>query len=732
MTDPHADAAPPREERGGGVGEGPLLLIVGLAGAATMVVELGAVRVLAPWFGTSSSVWTNVIGVVLAALALGYALGARLAAGPQPQRRLGAVLVIASLFSAALLLAARPVADLLMPSGLPLHRAAGVLLWGSLACATVLFLPAATALGCAGPLAVESLQRRRGGAAGAAGGRVLAASTLGSLVGTFGTTHWAIPTLGIAATYVVASLALLGVGALLVVRSGRPGPAGSATSAVTVMLCALAIGTDAASRPHSGDGTLLAAAESPIQSIRAVELQGPDGLPLRVLRVNEALDSFQSVWAPTPGLLPDGHYYNHFALPIGWTARERGADPERWRTLVLGLGAGTAVRVLEGVVPATTSLETVGVEVDGEVLRIAEEHFELDRNVPARVVVGDLDGRAALAFLEGSFEQIILDAYANNMEIPHHLATVEAFEAYRERLSDGGWLTVNVGGFGAEDPVVRALAASAASAFGGEVFLGRVPLSRNWVIFARRDGRVPQPGERAFGSQGATLPYGLDRLIPPLEVPGAWVRQTGGPERLLDDIGSTETLQARSIAAASARLLELDVVVEPAPKRSVGAAVDPADAARAEDARAALGRGEFSDALAAAEEIGEPGARGRLLADLHWRAGSPLAALEIATTALREAPDDLGLLALAIDCGFAVGADSASRTRLARLTSIVDGEPAWGPTLERYARFDREARSGAIGADGAIDRARVALLLAAFVTSVAIWAVSRRSFPATA
>ena len=109
-----------------------------------------------------------------------------------------------------------------------------------------------------------------------------------------------------------------------------------------------------------------------------------------------------------------------------------------------------------------------------------------------------------------------------------------------------------------------------------------------------------------------------------------------------------------------------------------------------------------------------------------------LAALEIATAALREAPDDLGLLALAIDCGFAVGADSASRTRLERLTSIVDGDPAWEPTLERYARFDGEARSGAIGADGAIVRARFALLLAALVATVAIWAVSRRSFPATA
>lgn len=732
MIESLPDAAEPRVDRGGGVGEGPLLLIVGLAGAATMVVELGAVRVLAPWFGTSSSVWTNVIGVVLAALALGYALGARLASGSQPQRMLGTTLIVASLFSAALLLIARPAADFLMPSGVPLHRAAGVLLWGSLACATILFLPAAAALGCAGPLAVESLQRRRGDAAGSAGGRVLAASTVGSLVGTFGTTHWAIPTLGIAATYVLASLSLLGVGTWLLLKAGRPGATRVTAMGATVLLCGLAVETDAARRSHPEESELLASVESPMQSIRAIEVQGADGNPMRVLRVNEALDSFQSVWFPTKGLLPAGHYYNHFALPIGWTARESGMAPARWRTLVLGLGAGTAVRVLEGVVPASTALETVGVEVDGEVLRIAKEHFELESGAANRVAVGNLDGRAALGFLEGTFEQIILDAYANNMEIPHHLATVEAFAAYRDRLSDGGWLTVNVGGFGAGDPVVRAVAASMAAAFGGEVSLARVPLSRNWVIFARRDGRVPQPGERGFGSRGATLSYGLGRLIAPLEVPGAWARQGTGPERLRDGFGSTEALQRRSIAAAAAHLDELDVVREPRPERAARPTVGASDEARASDANAALGRGEFTDALAAAEEILDPGLRGRMLADLHWRAGSPLAALEIASAALLEASNDLLLLGLAIDSGFAVGADSASQTRLERLRSIVGEDLDWRATLERYARFETEAQSGTAGADVVLVRARAALLLVALGLIVAVWGLFRAAPTATA
>ena len=208
--------------------------------------------------------------------------------------------------------------------------------------------------------------------------------------------------------------------------------------------------------------------------------------------MNEALDSFQSVWAPRAGLLPEGHYYNHFALPIGWTARERGVDPERWRTSSWGW-ARTAVRVLEGVAPESTSLETVGIEVDREVLRIAEEHFDLERGEPDRVAIGDLDGRAALAFVEGLLRADHPRRLRQQHGDPAPPRHGGGLRAYRDRLTDGGWLTVNVGGFGADDPVIRAWRPAPLRPSDGEVFLGRVPLSRNWVIHARRDARVPSP-----------------------------------------------------------------------------------------------------------------------------------------------------------------------------------------------------------------------------------------------
>src|SRR4029077_619119 len=56
-----------------------ILLIAFLSGIAVTAMEISASRIVAPFVGSSSIVWTNVIGVVLAALSIGYYLGGRLA-----------------------------------------------------------------------------------------------------------------------------------------------------------------------------------------------------------------------------------------------------------------------------------------------------------------------------------------------------------------------------------------------------------------------------------------------------------------------------------------------------------------------------------------------------------------------------------------------------------------------------------------------------------------------------
>ena len=50
-----------------------------IGGASVMIVEILGSRILAPSFGTTLHVWSALITVTLAALAVGYAVGGRIA-----------------------------------------------------------------------------------------------------------------------------------------------------------------------------------------------------------------------------------------------------------------------------------------------------------------------------------------------------------------------------------------------------------------------------------------------------------------------------------------------------------------------------------------------------------------------------------------------------------------------------------------------------------------------------
>ena len=73
--------------------------LVFLGGFEVMVLEIVGARFLQPFFGGSFYIWTSQIGVVMLALALGYAVGGRLADRWQQARPLGLMLITAGIFS---------------------------------------------------------------------------------------------------------------------------------------------------------------------------------------------------------------------------------------------------------------------------------------------------------------------------------------------------------------------------------------------------------------------------------------------------------------------------------------------------------------------------------------------------------------------------------------------------------------------------------------------------------
>src|SRR5687768_15020533 len=79
------------------------LLIVFMASCCTMVLELVAGRILAPFIGVSLYTWTSIIGICLAGISLGNYLGGRLADRAPSRQTLGILLFCSGLTSLAIL-----------------------------------------------------------------------------------------------------------------------------------------------------------------------------------------------------------------------------------------------------------------------------------------------------------------------------------------------------------------------------------------------------------------------------------------------------------------------------------------------------------------------------------------------------------------------------------------------------------------------------------------------------
>ena len=375
-------------------------------------MEIAAARLLAPYFGASTIVWANTIGVVLVALSVGYWLGGRYADRHPHLSGLCLLVLAASVLIALVPFAARPFLGFSVDA-FDTVSVGGFA--GSLFGVLVLVAVPVTLLGAAAPWAVR-LAVRDVDRSGEIVGRLYAISTAGSLLGTMLSALLFIPLLGTQRTFFAFALALalvasLGVGWRFVLV-----PAGLA------LAMALPVGTIKASET----GRVLYEAETVHQYARVVER--PDGT--RVLELNEG----QAVHSLLrPGSYLTGDYWDgHLVLPAAARAR----PPER--IAILGNAGGTVARAFGHYFPGTT---VDAVEIDGELTELGRRYLDL-RNPRMRVFAED--ARPWLERVGGGYDAIMVDAYRQPY-IPFYLTTREFFELAGERLAPGGIAIVNVG-----------------------------------------------------------------------------------------------------------------------------------------------------------------------------------------------------------------------------------------------------------------------------------------------
>ncbi len=175
-----------------------ILLLSFATGACVMAAELVGPRLVAPHLGTSLLTWTSVIAVFLGGIAIGNALGGRLA-DRATRRTLPLIFVVAATSVAASLAFDGWWRDLL--EAIP-HAARTPL------SVTLTFLPAALVLGMVSPV-LGKAALGTGDLPGKALGEVAAAGALGSVFGTFLTGFVLLPVAGIRTLHVCVAAALL-------------------------------------------------------------------------------------------------------------------------------------------------------------------------------------------------------------------------------------------------------------------------------------------------------------------------------------------------------------------------------------------------------------------------------------------------------------------------------------------------------------------------------------------
>jgi len=492
-----------------------------LAGVSVMAVELGASRLLAPYFSSSQIVWTIIIGTIMIAMALGNLYGGRAAdKDPNPDRLYRRVLI------AAVWIALIPVVGKYIVLGvsalLIFSVSTNFLIIAAFVSCLVIFVFPLFLLGTTTPCLVkyttDSLEEN-----GRVVGNLEAFNTIGSIIGTFTPTFITIPAVGTAVTFLIFSGLLLAL-AVAYFLSGRTRRKTCLAAVIVYVLCALLGHND---RFAFWESDLLYEGES-IYNYLQVKDTGPS-----VILSTNVLFGVQSVKQKAGGLT--GLYYDTaLAAPLMADI----ANHEEFDILILGMGSGTYATMCREYFGEVVNIE--GVEIDQSITDLARRYFDL----PEDVTVTTYDGRAYLQAAERKYDVVFVDAY-QDITIPFQMSSQEFFTLVRDHLKENGVMAVNMNMHSDGEGSINAHLADTISAVFDSVYTADVPYTTNRELFAwngpdRLDALAENAEALEDGALAAFLGGDVSARLTPYEA---------GALLLTDDKAPVELLGMRVIDA---------------------------------------------------------------------------------------------------------------------------------------------------------------------------------------
>lgn len=429
------------------------------AGMSVMAVELGASRLLAPYFSSSQIVWTIIIGTIMIAMALGNIYGGRYAdKNPDPDKLYGRIII------AAIWIALIPVAGkyviLAISAVLIVAVNSNFLIWaGFLACIVIFVFPLFL-LGTVTPslvkYTVDSLSD-----SGKTVGMLGAANTVGSILGTFLPTFVTIPAVGTSITFLIFAGILLLLAIIYFAGAKRGGVKIAAGILIFVICCVFGYSDSFA----FWEDDLAYEGESVYNYLQVREDEN------EVILSTNVLFGVQSIMKKDGSLT--GMYYDYaLAAPLMANVLQK----EETRALILGNGTGTFASQCNRYFDNMT---IEGVEIDEKITGLAKEYFHLPDDI--RVIT--YDGRAYLNADKEKYDVIMVDAY-QDITIPFQMSSIEFFTLVREHLTDDGVMVVNMNMRGQEEGNINQYLADTISNVFTEVYTADVSGSTNRELYA--------------------------------------------------------------------------------------------------------------------------------------------------------------------------------------------------------------------------------------------------------
>ncbi|MCQ2527221.1 MAG: fused MFS/spermidine synthase [Lachnospiraceae bacterium] len=490
------------------------------AGMSVMAVELGASRLLAPYFSSSQIVWTIIIGTIMIAMALGNLYGGRKAdKDPNPDKLYGRIII------AAIWIGLIPVVGKYLIIGISALLIFTVstnflVIAGFVACMVIFVFPLFL-LGTVTPslvkYSVDSLDD-----SGSVVGKLNASNTIGSIIGTFVPTFISIPAVGTSITFLIFAGILLVLAAVYFISSKvRVRQCKKLPVGIVIFVLCIFFGHSNSFAFWQSD--LLYEGESIYNYLQVYEDENEVALSTNVLF------GIQSVYNKNEGL--SGLYYD-YAMAAAYMSGIN--EKESVKILILGNGTGTYATQCNRYFDNVT---ITGVEIDQKITDLAREYFFLSDEIE----VITYDGRAYLNADDGKYDIIMVDAY-QDITIPFQMSSVEFFTLVADHLTEDGVMVVNLNMKSNLEGNINDYLCDTISTVFSEVYTVNVAGSSNRELFASNNaGMMDKYQENLDLEDNVELTAMMDRVNARIEIYEA------GEFLMTDDKAPVELLGMRVI-----------------------------------------------------------------------------------------------------------------------------------------------------------------------------------------